>query len=168
MSIPNIVQSTFINLHIFGIGFLNRVRMVNPKHGEPFMAVTVGLQEGEVVDGDYSKVTTTYVDCRVSGSRAFEILNDLVLKDEVDQTNTTVRAVVKTAGLAADTFTYARGPKAGQTGVSLKGRLLHIKRLYINGSECDLSAYQDADAADSAPDGDARPVADTDVSARPA
>ncbi|MCY3769874.1 MAG: DUF3577 domain-containing protein [Gammaproteobacteria bacterium] len=167
MSIPNQGQSTFINLHISGIGFLNRVRMVSPKHGEAFMAVTIGLQEGEVVEGDYSRVTTTYVDCRVSGAQAFDILNDFVLKGKVDQANTTVRAVVKTGGLNVDTFTYAKGPKAGQTGVSLKGRLLYIRRLYIDGNECDLSSYQETDAVDVAPNGPAMPAADTQVSAGP-
>ena len=69
-------NSSFYDLHISGIGFLNRIRMVTPKNGNPFMAVTVGLQDGEVVEGDYSKVSTSYLDCRVFGSRAFNILND--------------------------------------------------------------------------------------------
>ena len=114
------------------------------------MAVTVGLQDGEVVEGDYSKVSTTYLDCRVAGSRAFDILNDQVLQGNVDQDNTMIRAVVKTGGLNADLFTYAQGPKQGQSGVSLKSRLLQITHLYIAGNAVDLSGYQnvDTDAGD--------------------
>ncbi len=137
-------NSSFYDLHISGIGFLNRIRMVTPKNGNPFMAVTVGLQDGEVVEGDYSKVSTSYLDCRVFGSRAFDILNDHVLEGDVDQENTMIRAVVKTGGLDVDSFTYAQGPKQGQTGVSLRSRLLQVKHLYIGGNEVDLSGYQDA------------------------
>ncbi len=143
MSAQNKNQS-FYDIHISGIGFLDRIRMVTPKDREPFMAVTVGLQDGEVLDGDYSKVSTTYLDCIVSGPRVFNILNDHVLQENVDQANTVIRAVVKTGGLDAETFTYTQGPKQGQTGVSLKSRLFQITHLYIAGDAVDLSGYQDA------------------------
>ena len=139
-------DQSFYDLHINGIGFLDRIRMVTSKNGNPFMAVTVGLQDGEVLKGDYSKVSTTYLDCRVYGSRAFNILNDHVLQGNVDQANTVIRAVVKTGGLDAEMFTYAQGPKQGQNGVSLKSRLLQITHLYIAGDAVDLSGYQAADA----------------------
>ena len=145
MSAPNKNQS-FYDLYINGIGFLDRIRMVTPKNGNPFMAVTVGLQDGEVVEGDYSKVSTTYLDCRVAGSRAFNILNDHVLQEDVDQANTVIRAVVKTGGLDAEMFTYEQGSKQGQNGVSLKSRLLQVTHLYIAGNAVDLSGYQDTDA----------------------
>ncbi len=141
-------NSSFYDIHISGIGFLDRIRMVTPKNGDPFMAATVGLQDGEVLDGDYSKVSTTYLDCIVSGPRAFNILNDHILQENVDQENTVIRAVVKTGGLNTEMFTYAQGPKQGQTGVSLRSRLFQITHLYVAGNAVDLSGYQDAGAAD--------------------
>ena len=150
-------NSSYINLHINGIGFFNRVRMVKPQKGEPFMATTIALQEGEVVDGDYSNVNTTYVDCRVSGKKAKAILQDLVLDNPTIDQNTKVRAVVKIAGLEVNTFTYTKGIKEGQTGVSLKSRLLNISHLYIDGKQYDLSDYHN-DPGNQQGDSDSPPI----------
>ena len=57
--------ATFFNLHVEGVGYLNRVRTVRPKKGQAFVACTVSAMRGSVDDIGYTKF-----DCRVSGTDA--------------------------------------------------------------------------------------------------
>jgi len=77
----------FFNLHVIGLGYLNRIRRVKPSRSKPFWAVIVGFKLGDVYP---------------------------------------------------ELFTYKSGKKQGQTGVSLKGRLLQITWAKIDGQPVEL------------------------------
>ena len=42
--------SSFFNLHVEGVGYLNRVRTVKPKKGQEFLACTVAALRGSDCD----------------------------------------------------------------------------------------------------------------------
>ena len=42
----NQIQPAFFDLHVEGVGYLNRVRTVQPKKGQEFLACTVSAMRG--------------------------------------------------------------------------------------------------------------------------
>jgi len=123
-------DSVYFDLHTSGIGYLNRVRKVTPKRGEPFWAVDVSALHGSA-----DAVQYTRFDCRVSGRKAQEIIQMLArsIKDKRK-----VLVGFKIGDIYPDLFTYQSGDKEGQTGVSLKGRLLAIAWAKVDGEFVDL------------------------------
>ncbi len=41
-------QPSYFNLHVEGVGYLNRVRTVKPKKGQEFLACTVAALRGRI------------------------------------------------------------------------------------------------------------------------
>lgn len=124
----NQAQSTqekqFFDLHTTGIGYLNRVREVNPKKGNPFLACDIAA-----LSGASDNVVYTRFDCRVSGKEAEAMVRHYEDAARQDQK---VLISFKIGDLWADTFIYTKGDKVGQTGVSLKARLLFISWIKVN------------------------------------
>ncbi|RMW03461.1 hypothetical protein ALP03_05086, partial [Pseudomonas amygdali pv. tabaci] len=58
-------ETKYFDLHTVGIGYLNRIREVKPRKGNPFMAVTVAALKGSTESVEY-----TYIDCNVVGAEA--------------------------------------------------------------------------------------------------
>lgn len=115
----------YFDLHTTGLGYLNRVREVTPKEGNPFWSVSIAALRGSVDDVRY-----THVECRVSGKQAQELVRQL--KPAVEGK---LRVLVgfTLSDLFAECFTYKNGDKAGQTGVSLKARLLRVSWAKVDG-----------------------------------
>ena len=122
--------SSFFDLHVEGVGYLNRVRTVKPKKGQEFLACTVSAMRGSTDDIAYTKF-----DCRVSGAEAQKIVKRLEADVATEQT---VIIGFRIADIYPETFTFEKGEKKGQTGVSIKGRLLRIKFAKVNGEAIDL------------------------------
>ncbi|MBE0614147.1 MAG: DUF3577 domain-containing protein [Burkholderiales bacterium] len=123
-------QSSYFNLHVEGVGYLNRVRTVTPKKGQEFLACTVSAMRGSTDDIGYTRF-----DCRVSGADAKKIVKQL----ESDVTaEKTVLIGFKIADIYPELFTFEKGEKKGQPGVSIKGRLLRVKFAKVNGESIDL------------------------------
>ena len=123
-------QSSYFNLHVEGVGYLNRVRTVKPKKGQEFLACTVSAMRGSGADLGYTKF-----DCRVSGADAQKIVK-LLEQDVVDEKPVLIG--FKIGDIYPESFTYAKGDKEGQQGVSIKGRLLRVKFAKVNGEAVDL------------------------------
>ena len=115
----------YFDLHTTGIGYLNRIREVTPKEGSPFLSVTIAALRGSV-----DKVQYTYFECRVSGKQAQELMHRL--KPAVEG-NSKVLIGFTLSDLFAETFTFKNGDKAGETGISLKSRLLRIAWAKVGG-----------------------------------
>jgi len=132
---------SFFNLHVEGVGYLNRVRAVKPKKGREFLACTVSAMRGSTEDIGYTKF-----DCKVSGSAAQKIVELL----EPDVTGEkTVLIGFRIGDIYPELFTYEKGEKAGQPGVSIKGRLLRVKFAKVNGEAVDLPQPAPASEAES-------------------
>ncbi|MEL4014001.1 STY4534 family ICE replication protein [Dryocola clanedunensis] len=117
----------YFNLHVSGIGYLNRIREVTPKKGEPFLCCDIAALRGEASEAEH-----TWFDCRVSGRDA-QILVRRCL-DACEQKRK-VLVQFRLGDLYAETFTFSKGERKGETGVSLKAHLLWIGLIKIDGEE---------------------------------
>ncbi len=133
--------SSFFNLHVDGIGYLNRVRTVKPKNGQEFLACTVAALRGSDRDVSYTKF-----DCRVSGADAQAIVRRLESDVAAERT---VIIGFRIADIYPELFTFEKGDRKGQPGVSIKGRLLRIKFVKVNGEPIDVPQPARADERES-------------------
>ncbi|MFB8831253.1 STY4534 family ICE replication protein [Azotobacter salinestris] len=119
-------ETAYFDLHTTGIGYLNRIREVKPRgKGKPFLAVTVAA-----LHGSSDQVEYTYIDCNVVGAEAEKLVRRC--QQAVDA-GKKVLVSFRIGDIWADSFTYEKGEKKGQPGASLKGRLLFIGWIKVNG-----------------------------------
>lgn len=136
-------QPSYFNLHVEGVGYLNRVRTVKPKKGQEFLACTVAALRGSDSDVSYTKF-----DCRVSGADAQAIVKRL--EDDVAAEKAVIIGF-RIADIYPELFTFEKGDRKGQPGVSIKGRLLRIKFAKVNGKSIDVPQPANVDEAESVP-----------------
>ena len=136
-------QPSYFNLHVEGVGYLNRVRTVKPKKGQEFLACTVAALRGSDSDVSYTKF-----DCRVSGADAQAIVKRL--EDDVAAEKAVIIGF-RITDIYPELFTFEKGDRKGQPGVSIKGRLLRIKFAKVNGKSIDVPQPASADEAESVP-----------------
>ena len=108
-----------------GVGYLNRIREIEPTVGLPFLALTISALRG--LD---ERVQYTYIDCRVVGRSTHAYIRRLA--SNVEQGDK-VLVRFRLNDLYAETFTYKNGSKEGQTGVNLKAKLVGIDWARVNG-----------------------------------
>ena len=101
----------YFDLHTNGLGYVNRVREVTPREGEPFLAVTLAALRGNAEEAQY-----TYFECRVSGRQAQHVVREL---------KAAVRAEKKVlvgfvlSDLYPELYSVKNGARAGESGVNL-------------------------------------------------
>ena len=117
-------ETKFFDLHTSGIGYLNRFRIVEPSNGRNYQSVTIAALRGNADNVQY-----TYIDCIVVEEEAKNVLLNLV---DTDEKEAKYMVGFNIGDIYPETFTYKSGNKQGQTGVSLKGRLIKIKWLRKN------------------------------------
>ncbi|QQC64370.1 STY4534 family ICE replication protein [Paraburkholderia ginsengisoli] len=117
---------SYFDLHITGLGYLNRIREVKPKKGDAFLACDIAALNGPSDDVSYVRFDT-----RVSGSDAQHLVRRCA--DAVDAEKK-VLVAFRLGDLWADTFTYSKGKRAGEQGVSFKARLLFISWIKVDGT----------------------------------
>lgn len=115
----------YFDLHVHGVGYVNRIREVKVKRGEPFWACDIAALHGAEDAIEYTRF-----DCRVSGSEAAKLIKRL---DKACQEKKKILIGFKLGDLYAETFTYDKGDKQGETGISLKARLLYIAWIKVDG-----------------------------------
>ena len=98
---------------------------MTPKEGSPFWSITIAALRGSIDDVQY-----TYFECRVSGQQAQKLVQQL--KPAVEG-KLKVLVGFTLSDLFAEAFTYKTGDKAGETGVSLKARLLRVGWAKVDG-----------------------------------
>ena len=122
---PTSSEKTFFNLHITGLGYLNRIREVTPRKGESFLACDIAALNGPSDAPEYRRF-----DVRVSGTEAQHLIRRCSEAVEADKK---VLIGFRLGDLWTDTFTYTKGERAGQQGVSLKARLLFVQWIKVDG-----------------------------------
>jgi len=118
-------DNEYHDFHSQGVGYFNRIREVTPRNASPFWAVDVAVCVGKKADKQ-----TNIVDCYVRGEEAKTLI--MRCKQACDEKRS-IFASFTIGDIYAESFTY--GPnhkKAGQTGVTMKGRLLLIKSIHID------------------------------------
>jgi CRISPR/Cas system-associated endoribonuclease Cas2 len=143
-------ETKYFDLHIHGIGYVNRIREVDVKRGDNFWACDISALHGAEDDVQYTRF-----DCRVSGSEARKLVKRM---HKACQEEKKILIGFKLGDLYTDTFTYESGAKQGETGVSLKARLLLIHWIKVDG----VSVYTAPPKADLGDDGqsETQPLAD--------
>lgn len=140
----------FFDLHISGVGYLNRVREVTPKRGDAFWACDIAALNGPSDDVSYTRF-----DCRVSGREA-----ETLVKRCEQAVNMKKKVLIgfKLGDLWTDTFTRTKGDHVGETAVSLKARLLFINWIKVEGEKVyeaprrdEIGLSDDAQAAEPVP-----------------
>lgn len=132
MSMPSQAsnQPSFFNLHVEGVGYLNRIRTIKPKKGQEFLACHVAALRGSDKDVSYTKF-----DCRVSGADAQDVIRRLQADVAAEKS---VIIGFRIADIYPEMFTFEKGERKGQPGVALKGRLLRIKFAKVDGQSIDV------------------------------
>ena len=115
----------YFDLHVTGLGYLNRAREVEVTQGRNFLAVDISALHGAA-----DAVQYTRFDCRVSGSEAEKVIRRCLPKIEADAK---VLIGFRLSDVYPELFTYQSGEKEGQTGISLKARLLRVAWVKIDG-----------------------------------
>lgn len=118
-------DKSYFDLHITGLGYLNRIREVKPKKGDAFLACDIAALNGPGDDVSYVRFDT-----RVSGSEAQHLVRRCFDAVEAEKR---VMIGFRLGDLWADTFTYSKGKRAGEQGVSFKARLLFISWIKVDG-----------------------------------
>jgi hypothetical protein len=117
-------EQKYFDLHITGVGYLNRPREVPLKRGT-FLAVEIAALRGKADEVEYTRF-----DCRVSGTEAQELIRKYKADVEAEKK---VLVGFKIGDLYPTTFVYDKGERKGQTGVSLKSHLLRITFIKVDG-----------------------------------
>ncbi|MCC3750840.1 MAG: DUF3577 domain-containing protein [Halorhodospira halophila] len=146
-------EKAYFNLHTHGIAYLNRAREVRPRKGEPFWAVEVNALYGHPDDVDYTRI-----DCRVTGREAQEVVERL--EQAINDRSEKVLARFKIGDIYPEAFVYRSGQRAGEYGVTIKGRLLRLEWVKVNGETVHTAAipHPAADREQHAPHDGAEPA----------
>jgi hypothetical protein len=118
-------SNEYFDLHVNGLGYLYRARLVHPKAGQrfsPFLAVDINA-----IHGPRNSVTFVYFDCRVSGEEAGKVIQDLASK--INSKDHKVLAGFK----IGDMFLGEPYERNGETRVPIKGRLLRLGWVKVDG-----------------------------------
>ncbi len=118
-------DETYFDLHITGLGYLNRIREVNLKKGESFLACDIVALNGPTVGPEYRRF-----DVRVTGEEAKDLVRRCAKAVESERK---VLVGFRLGDPWVDTFTYSKGLNKGQFGVSFKARLLLLNWIKIDG-----------------------------------
>ena len=125
-------DTKYFDLHTTGYGYLNRIRTVKPKGSKQgYLACTVSAMRGNNDDG----ISYTKFDLRVVGAEAKCIIE--ALQKEVDA-NKAVTIGFKLGDIYPEIFMQTVGPNAGEPAVMIKGRLLQIRSVSVDGIRVDL------------------------------
>ena len=123
------------NVIIQGFGYINRIREVQPKNGDPYLACDVAFLQGTQDNIEYARFN-----CVIRG-RAKGIIRALFAGPQgkvVPPEKTTVRASMVLGGVSPRTFVYNSGDKKGQTGIAIHSVMLSIKWLKVGDVVIDL------------------------------
>ena len=115
----------YYDLHIHGVGYVNRIREVPVRRGDSFWACDISALHGAADAVEYTRF-----DCRVSGTEASKLIKRL---EKACQEEKKILIGFKLGDLYAESFEYRQGKKKGETGVSLKARLLYISWIKVDG-----------------------------------
>ncbi|UQI28525.1 STY4534 family ICE replication protein [Pseudomonas bijieensis] len=122
----NVLSETkYFDLHVTGLGYLNRIREVKLKKGESFLACDIAALNGPTDCAEYRRF-----DVRVTGEDAQHIVRRLAKVVELERK---VLVGFRLGDPWVDTFTYSKGINQGQTGVSFKARLLLLNWVKVDG-----------------------------------
>ncbi|MBA4682794.1 MAG: DUF3577 domain-containing protein [Pseudomonas sp.] len=109
-------QKSYFDIHTKGIGYIQRVRDVPVKGGQPFLACTIAALVGPV-----KSASLRYFDVRVAGADAKQLVRNYL---GVDDRKSRPLVRFNLGDLWVDPFLRIGGEHRGEAAASLKARLL--------------------------------------------
>lgn len=128
-------STQYFNLHTHGVGYLNDIREVKPKKGNPFWACRIAALVGDTNEPEYR-----FFDCNIVGAEAEKLIRRC---SDAVETEKKVLISFVLSDLWTDTYTVSKDTKyhkKGDTAVTLKSRLIRVKMIKIDGV---CSIYRD-------------------------
>lgn len=128
MSNQSTQQTNYFNLHTTGIGYLSDIREYQPKKGEPILSCRISALVGQSDSPEYR-----FFDMNVIGEEAKKLIGRC--REAVAAKKKVLISFVM-SDLWYDIFTYSTDSqyhKKGDTGVALKGRLIRINMIKVDG-----------------------------------
>ncbi|KAA1284236.1 DUF3577 domain-containing protein [Alcaligenes faecalis] len=145
--------SNHFNLHVNGVGYLNRIRWVETKgsgrKAKPFLSCSISAMRGKTDEPDY-----TYFDLRVSGSEAIEMVEKL--KGDVEAKRK-VFVSFRVGDIYAHSYMRNLRDENGRTtgeqepAALIKGRLLLINSVTVDGVNIFRRESQEESSVDDTP-----------------
>ncbi|MGD9729923.1 MAG: STY4534 family ICE replication protein [Nitrospiraceae bacterium] len=155
-------DKSYFDLHIIGLGYLNRIREVKPKKGDAFLACDIAALNGPCDKPEYRRF-----DVRVSGTEAQHLIRRC---EEAVKAERKVLIGFRLGDLWTDIFTFKKGKREGEQGVSLKARLLFVSWIKVDGElvyKAEPKALEETPTVSNEPAAEAAPAAETgDTSAQ--
>jgi Protein of unknown function (DUF3577) len=133
------------NLVVTGVGYLNPSYTVTPKKGKPYHAVKITGLEGE--SGPDVKPNLIKFDCIVTALAKEDVafIEHLVL--ELKLQNPKIVAAFRIGITGINSFQKTDGT----LGTAIRGRLIRLTSVSVNGEKYELPSAQAAEAIDEAP-----------------
>ena len=121
-------STQYFNLHTHGVGYLNNIREVKPKKGNPFWACRIAALVGDTNEPEYR-----FFDCNIVGAEAEKLIRRC---SDAVETEKKVLISFVLSDLWTDTYTVSKDTKyhkKGDIAVTLKSRLIRVKMIKIDG-----------------------------------
>ena len=121
-------STQYFNLHTHGVGYLNDIREVKPKKGNPFWACRIAALVGDTNEPEYR-----FFDCNIVGAEAEKLIRRC---SDAVETEKKVLISFVLSDLWTDTYTVSKDTKyhkKGDIAVTLKSRLIRVKMIKIDG-----------------------------------
>ena len=113
-------NTSYFNLHTTGVGYISRIREVSPKKGGAFLSCKVSALCGAANAVEYRPF-----DCRVSGAEAEKLVRRCIESVEAEKK---VLIGFNIGDIYPDVYELN-----GETKVMMKGRLLRIDWIKVDG-----------------------------------
>lgn len=133
-----VIANAYVDLHFFVKGYLSRIREVAPKgRAKPFMACSISVPL-PAVEGQKRRYTN--YDVRAYGAKAAQQLKNLAK----NASSARVEVCANLGDVYVHEYTQTRGAQTGQQAYILKGRMLLLKDVMIDGVPFDLDVKEAA------------------------
>ena len=130
----------YFDLHTTGIGYASRLREVKPRNGKPFWAVTINALTGPK-DAEHRNYTR--FDCRISSDQALEAIQ--LAQQAIDEQKA-VLVGFRIGDIYPEAWESRDKDGKLRSGVAIKGRLIKVQFIKIDGEDLPLPG-RDAEVA---------------------
>lgn len=130
-------MNEYFNNTYKGLAYVNRIRMVPVNRGDDFRALTLNVKSGKRLEDGKAQFTVP-LDCKIVGGQAIAMFDRLL--NEVDQSGDkkpVITASFEAADIYPDGFVSKSGQNEGKQVYIMKGRLLKLTHVYVNGKRFD-------------------------------
>ena len=135
-------KNDYFNVITTGYAYLNRARIIEPEGADAYLAVTAAMLEG-----NKDKPRYQYIDLIVRGDDNVELIKKYF--NEIESKDVKTLAAINIGSLKVKSFTFERGEKKGKPGATLKGVLIKITHMKVDGNVV-FSSKDDAPKSDEA------------------